>query len=582
MPLVKRILRYVKPYKKRLIAGIVAMLFNSFFTIYFFNVFRELIETIIEGMSTGQEGLLSLSWIALSMILVYFFKGISYYGQSYLTSYVSQKAVRDIRSDLYAHLQSLSMSFYNKNKTGEIISRVTNDVGRLQSAIVNGSISVFYKFITLIAGIIYLFYLNVGLTLVLLIMMPLISIIIARFNKKIRHITKKVQIKLADISNILQETLSAVRVVKSFGREEYEYSRFLEENEENFRAKVKSSQYDAILSPIIELVAAFAFTIILWFGGYEVYNGRMDPASLITYFTLLLAIADPLRSLSRLSSTLQQALASAERIFETIDINNHIEEKEDAEIIEKVNGEVEFKSVSFAYNEDEEVLKDINLKVSPGEVIALVGPSGAGKTTLVDLIFRFYDPIKGSIYVDKKDIKDLDLASLREHIGIVPQENVLFSGTLADNIAYGDLEALDDDIITAAKAANAHDFIMSFPEKYDTIVGERGVGLSGGQRQRIAIARAILKNPEILIFDEATSALDTESETLVQDALERLMVNRTTFVIAHRFSTIKNADKIVVLDKGHIAEIGNHQTLVKKKGIYYKLYQGQVKNSDSL
>jgi subfamily B ATP-binding cassette protein MsbA len=576
LSLAKRVFAYIKPYKGRLTAGIISMLLHSFFTLFFFNVFHNLINTIIEEVSTGEKGLESLSWIALSMILVYFLKGVTNYGQTYLTSYVAQKAVRDIRADLYAHLQSLSLSFYNKNKTGEMISRLTNDVGILENAIVNGAIGVFYQAIVLIAGIFYLVYLNARLSLLLLVMLPVITVIMKNFNIKIRQVSRRVQIKIADISDVIQETLSAVRVVKSFGREEYEYQRFQMENEENFRARIKNAQYDAILSPFIEFIAAIAFTAILWYGGYEVYNGRMNPAALITYFTILLAIAQPLRSLSKLSTTIQQALAASERIFETIDINVHIEEKEDAEVLADVKGKVNFKNVSFAYKEGEEVLKDINLEVKPGEVVALVGPSGAGKTTLVDLIFRFYDPIEGSIYIDDKDIRELKLASLRKHIGIVPQENILFSGTLKDNIAYGDLTAADEEIIAAAKAANAHDFIMDFPDQYETIVGERGVGLSGGQRQRIAIARAILKDPKILILDEATSALDAESEALVQDALEKLMVNRTTFIIAHRLSTIKNADTIVVLDKGRIVEMGDHDSLMSKRGIYCKLYQGQI------
>jgi len=576
LSLAKRVFAYIKPYKGRLTAGIISMLLHSFFTLFFFNVFHNLINTIIEEVSTGEKGLESLSWIALSMILVYFLKGVTNYGQTYLTSYVAQKAVRDIRADLYAHLQSLSLSFYNKNKTGEMISRLTNDVGILENAIINGAIGVFYQSIVLIAGIFYLVYLNSRLSLLLLVMLPVIAVIMKNFNIKIRQVSRRVQIKIADISDVIQETLSAVRVVKSFGREEYEYQRFQMENEENFRARIKNAQYDAILSPFIEFIAAIAFTAILWYGGYEVYNGRMNPAALITYFTILLAIAQPLRSLSKLSTTIQQALAASERIFETIDIHVHIEEKEDAEVLAEVQGKVSFEDVSFAYKEGEEVLKDINLEVEPGEVVALVGPSGAGKTTLVDLIFRFYDPVQGTIYIDDRDIRDLKLASLREHIGIVPQENVLFSGTIRDNIAYGDLSATDEEIIAAAKAANAHDFIMNFPDQYDTIVGERGVGLSGGQRQRIAIARAILKDPEILILDEATSALDAESEALVQNALEKLMVNRTTFIIAHRLSTIKNADTIVVLDKGRIVEMGDHDSLMSKRGIYCKLYQGQI------
>ncbi|MEJ6951194.1 ABC transporter ATP-binding protein [Natronospora cellulosivora (SeqCode)] len=574
----KRIFTYVKPYKNRLVLGIFSMLCNSLFTIFFYRVFQELLDTIITGLSMGEQGLQHLNWIALSIILVYFLKGVTYYGQSYLTAYVSQRAVMDIRSDLYSHLQSLSLGFYSKNKTGEIISRVTNDVGILQSAIVSGAVGLFNQSLTLFASLVYLFYLNIRLSLFLLIVVPLVALIINKFNRKIRRVSKKVQIKLADISDVLQETLSAVRVVKSFGREEYEFDRFMIENKANFKAKVKSSQYGAILSPIIEFIAAIAFTTILWYGGYEVYHGRMDPAALITYFTILLAISQPLRSLSKLSSTIQRSIAAAERIFETIDINHKIKEKEGAIALNNISGKVDFVDVNFAYNKGETVLKDINLQVDTGQVVALVGPSGAGKTTLVDLVFRFYDPIRGRILIDGNDIKDVELKSLRKHIGIVPQENVLFSGTLADNIAYGNLDASDVEIIEAAKAANAHNFIMSFPNHYDTVVGERGVGLSGGQRQRIAIARAILKNPEILILDEATSALDTESESLVQDALDKLMQDRTTFIIAHRLSTIKNADRIVVLSEGKIVESGNHQTLMKLKGEYYNLYSAQFQD----
>lgn len=577
MPLIKRIFKYILPYKGRLTAGIICMLFHSFFTVFFVKVFQDLIETIITGIATDEKGLQKLTWIALSMIGIFFLKGIFYYGQRYLTSYVSQKAVRDIRGDLYAHLQGLSLSFYNKNKTGEIISRVTNDVNILQDAIVNGAISIFYEFFTLLGGVGYLFYLNVRLTLFLIVMLPLMTFVLSKFNRKIRKVSKKVQIKLADISDVLQETLSAVRVVKSFGREEYEYNRFKDENEANFRAKVKTAQYGAILTPTIEFIAALAFTAILWYGGYEVLHGRMKPSALIAYFTLLLAITTPLKSLSRLSSTIQQALAAAERIFETMDINTYIIERPDARVLKKVNGTIEFENVSFAYKEGEEVLSDINLVVRPGEIVALVGPSGAGKTTLVDLIPRFYDPSKGRILLDGKDIKELRLDSLREHIGIVPQETILFSGTIRDNIAYGNLDASEEEIIAAARSANAHDFIQEFKDGYNTIVGERGVGLSGGQRQRVAIARAILKDPQILILDEATSALDAESESLVQDALDRLMKNRTTFVIAHRLSTIKNADKIIVLSNGKIVEQGTHQELIDLHGFYYKLYQGQFR-----
>jgi subfamily B ATP-binding cassette protein MsbA len=574
--ILKRIFSYVLPYKGRLAAGIFSMLVHAFLTVFFVKVFKDLIETIIADMSAGSGGIIKLSWIAAFMILIYFLKGISYYGQQYLVSYVSHKAIRDIRDELYYHLQNLSLSFYSKNKTGEIISRVTNDVAKLESSIVKGAVSIIYKAFTFIGAIGYLLYLNYRLTVFLVVMLPLISYILNKFNKKIKRVSRRVQVKIANVSDVLQETLSAVRVVKSFGREDYEYDRFSSENQANFRAKMKETQYGSILTPLIEFVAAISFTAILWYGGYEVMQGRMKPSELIAFFTLLLTISDPLRSLTKLSRSIQQALASGERIFEIMDTESAItKENKDKIILEDVKGEIVYDNVSFSYDRDEIVLKDINLKVSPGEVIALVGHSGAGKTTMVDLIPRFYDPLEGKMKLDGYDLKELDLECLRSFIGIVPQETILFSGTLKDNIAYGNLEADDEAIMAAAEAANAHDFILEFPNGYDTIVGERGVGLSGGQKQRISIARAILKDPQILILDEATSSLDAESEALVQEALEHLMQNRTTFIIAHRLSTIKNADKIVVIEQGEIVERGSHNELLEEEGKYASLYQGQ-------
>ncbi|RQD76144.1 MAG: ABC transporter ATP-binding protein [Halanaerobium sp. MSAO_Bac5] len=575
-PMFKRIFKYVLPYKGRLASGIFSMLVHAFLTVFFVRVFQDLLETIITDMAAGREGIIRLSWIAALMILVYFLKGVSYYGQHYLVAYVSQKAVRDIRDELYFRLQNLSLSFYSRNKTGEIISRVTNDVAQLQSAIVSGAVNTIYKLFTLVGGLVYLVYLNYRLTIFLLVMLPLITYVLNIFNKKLRRVSKEVQVKIANVSDVLQETLSAVRVVKSFGREDYEYDRFSSQNEANFQARMKKTQYGAILTPLIEFIAAISFTAILWYGGYEVMQGRMRASELIAFFTLLLTISDPLRSLTKLSSTIQQAVASAERIFEVIDKENIIEkDKENKIILNEVEGEVVYDNINFSYNRDEIVLKNINLCASPGDIIALVGHSGAGKTTMVDLIPRFYDPVSGRMRLDGHDLRDIKLENLRSFIGIVPQETILFSGTLRDNIKYGDLDADEEAVKKAAVAANAHDFIMEFPDGYDTMVGERGVGLSGGQKQRISIARAILKDPKILILDEATSSLDAESEALVQEALEHLMENRTTFIIAHRLSTIKNADKIIVLENGEIVERGSHQELLKKDGKYASLYQGQ-------
>lgn len=576
MPLAKRVLKYLYPYKKRLSAGILSMIVHSFLTVFFVRVFQNLIETVISNMDAGRAGIVKLSWIAAVMITVYLLKGIVYFGQNYFVSYVSFKAVRDIRNDLYAKLQGLSLSFYSKNKTGEIISRVTNDVNKLQKAIVNSSISLIYKSLTLFGGIGYLFFLNARLTLFLVVMLPAMTFVLKKFNKKIRRVSRDVQMKIADISDVLQETLSAIRVVKSFGREEYEYERFSQQNEANFRAKKKNAQYGAILTPTIEFMASIAFTAILWYGGYQVLQGNMKPSELIAFFTMLLTISSPLKSLTGLSATIQKALASAERIFEIIDLDKQITRNgADKVKLKEVKGKVRYNNITFSYKDNEPVLKNIDLKASPGEIVALVGPSGAGKTTLVDLIPRFYDPVEGELTLDGRDLRKIDVDSLREFIGIVPQETILFSGTLADNIAYGNLDADMEKIEEAARAANAHGFITKFPGGYQTSVGERGVGLSGGQKQRIAIARAILKNPRILILDEATSNLDAESEALVQEALEKLMENRTTFVIAHRLSTIKHADKIVVLKNGEIVDRGTHDNLIDKGGLYSQLYQGQ-------
>ena len=574
--ILKRVFKYLLPYKGRLAGGVISMLVHAFLTVFFVKVFQDLLETIISDIDMGREGMIQLSLVAGMMILVYFLKGVSYYGKTYLVSYVSQRSIKDMRDDLYSHLHNLSLSFYSKNKTGDILSRVTNDVQNLESSMIKTTVGSIDKVFTLIGGIIYLVYLNYRLTIFLIIILPFITYVITKFNYKLKKVSRRVQIKIADVSDVLQETLSAVRVVKSFGREEYEFERFSSENQANFRAKMKKTQYGAILTPLVEFLAAISFTAILWYGGYEVMQGRMTASELIAFFTLLLTISEPLRSITKLSKRLQQLFASAERVFEIMDTESELREDDENKIeLNDLAGEVVYDNVSFAYNEDEIVLKNINLTAKPGEVVALVGHSGAGKTTMVDLIPRFFDPIEGRMRVDGHDLRDLKIDSLRNFIGIVPQETILFSGSLRDNIAYGDLNADEEAIQKAAKAANAHQFIMGFPDGYDTVVGERGVGLSGGQKQRISIARAILKNPKILILDEATSSLDSESEALVQEALEHLMKNRTTFIIAHRLSTIRNADKIVVVEQGEIMEMGNHQELIKKQGKYASLYQGQ-------
>ncbi|MFO7819676.1 MAG: ABC transporter ATP-binding protein [Halanaerobacter sp.] len=582
MKLAKRVLKYLKPYKGRLSLAILSMILYSALTVLFFDQFQELIDTIIRGLEEGNATLDELNWILIGVFFIFLLRGIAQYGKKYLTSYVSQNAIKDLRADLYGHLHSLSLEFYAENKTGEIMSRATNDVGILQGAIASGAIGVFSKVFTLVGGIGKLLYDSWKLTLVSFILFPVIGYIIDLFSKKIKKVSKRAQVKIANVSDVLQETISGIRVVKSFGREEYEYERFQEENYANFRANLKSSQLKATLTPATEFLASLSFIVVLWYGGREVVAGSMSPGQLIGFFSLLLYITNPLKSITRLVGTIQKSLAAAERIFEVIDEQPSIQDKKNAQELESVEGKIELENVSFSYDEDELALDDINLVAEQDQMVALVGHSGAGKSTLVNLIPRFYDPDEGSIYINGTNIKEFKVGSLRDKMGIVPQETVLFSGTIEDNILYGDLDASREEVIKAAQAANAHDFILGFEDGYETKIGERGAGLSGGQKQRIAIARAILKNPEVLILDEATSSLDTESEALVQEALERLMEDRTTFVIAHRLSTVLNADRIVVLEDGRIVERGTHEELLEQGGVYSDLYEVQLKgNKDS-
>lgn len=401
------------------------------------------------------------------------------------------------------------------------------------------------------------------------------------FGKKIRKSGHRIQQATADITSILQETLAATRVVKSFVREPYEIARFDQQNKANFYANMKSAKLMGTLSPVIEFIAALGVTAIIWFGGRSVIGGDITAGSLVAFLVYAINISNPIKRIACVLGSIQKALAAAERVFYIMDLTDTIPQKPDAITLPSVEGNVEFRHVSFAYNKGETILHDVSFSAKPGQAIALVGPSGAGKSTVASLLPRFYDVTEGAIFVDGHDVRDVTLASLREQVGIVPQETNLFNDTVYNNILYGRLDATRDEVIAAAKAANADEFIQQLPKGYDTQLGDRGVNISGGQRQRISIARAILKNPRILILDEATSALDTESERIVQEALDRLMVGRTSFVIAHRLSTIQNAAKIIVLDKGSIVEEGTHQQLMAKHGLYAHLHDIQFKENQT-
>ena len=568
----KRLLLYAKPYSGRLM---LAFLFTSVAAAG--NLFVPwILKDVIDKVLMNKDIFL-LNTIAVTIVIVFFIRGICFYAQTYLMSYVGQKVIIDIREAVYRKLQFLSLGYFEKRQTGTIMSYVTNDVGALQGSIIESATDFVTEMSILIGSLALMFNLHWKLSLLTLITMPLVAKAMDLFGKKLKRTSGIMQERAADITAVLQETISSVRVIKSFVREEYEIARFVKENYANFRAQMKNAQVMATLTPVIELIAAIGVTFLIWYGGFEVINGNLTAGALIAFLVYATNLANPIKRLSRIYGNVQKAMAAAERVFSVLDEEIEIMEKDNATELKAVIGKVDFKAVTFKYNENEVILKDINLEVKAGQMVAIVGPSGAGKTTIVNLLPRFYDPVAGNIYIDDVNIADVTLASLREKIGIVPQETVLFNGSIYDNILYGDLTATTEEVMAAAKAANAHDFIMQMADQYQTQIGERGSKLSGGQRQRIAIARAILKNPRILILDEATSALDTESEKLVQDALDKLMVGRTSFVIAHRLSTILQADMIIVMEKGQIVEQGSHEELLKLDGLYSGLYKLQFK-----
>lgn len=576
MNLYFRALKYIKPYWKRGLAAGICTIIAAGGTAYLPFVIKDMVDQVLSEKNTTM-----LNWIVLSIIVVFVIRGIAYYGQSYLMNYVGQRVIIDIRKAVFEKLQRLSMSFYDKHKTGTIMSYVTNDVSALQSAMVDNVVEMITETVILVASIVMMIYLDWKLFLVTFATFPVVLFFIDSFGKRIRKSGSRIQEAAADITSVLQEVASSPRVIKSFVREGYEVDRFDKENMNNFRANMKYAQLSSTLTPTIEFVAAVGVSIILWYGGNSVINGSITAGSLVAFLTYAVNISNPIKRLSRVIGNIQKALAAAQRVFDVLDLPEDIKNAPDAKALPKVKGDVRFNDVSFAYNENEEVLSHVSFEVKPGEMVAFVGPSGAGKSTVASLLPRFYDAINGSITIDGQDIRKVTLDSLREQVGIVPQETVLFNGSVYDNILYGRLDATREEVEAAAKAANAHDFIMQLPNGYETMLGDRGMNISGGQRQRISIARAILKNPQILILDEATSALDTESERVVQEALDRLMVGRTSFVIAHRLSTIKNADKIMVLEKGQLIEQGNHDELMAMDGLYAHLYKIQYRSKEA-
>ncbi len=568
----RRLLQYVRPYTKWMVVAIIALLFSVGLGLILPLVIRNLVDLILV-----ENDLPQLNRLALGLFVVFLLQAVTSFVNRLSLAYVGENAVADIRLEIYTHLQALSLRFFGDNRTGELVSRITNDTSLLQSAITDDLVALLRQGLTLVGAVILLFWLDWRLTLIILMGVPFITLTMVWLGRKIRRESKAVQDALAKSASVVEETVSGVRIVKSFTREQYEIGRFSSAVDETYEAAMRRAKIGAVLGPLIGFMAFASITITLWFGSYEVIQGRLTAGDLVAYLIYTMMVAAPIATLASLYARFQGAIGATERLFELLDEKPDIVSAPDAPVLPPLSGEVLFEQVSFTYTAEVPILHDLSFRAQPGQIIALVGPSGAGKSTLISLIPRFWDVDAGTVTIDGHDVRQVDLRSLREQIGIVPQETILFSDTVYANILYGKLDATREEVEAAAKAANAHDFILNdLPQGYETAVGERGVKLSGGQRQRVAIARAILKDPRILILDEATSSLDSESESLVQEALEHLMQGRTSFVIAHRLSTIVNADWVLVLNEGRLVEQGTHLTLLEQPdGLYARLYEMQ-------
>ena len=499
-------------------------------------------------------------------------QGFCSMGHSYLTTWVSQRIVADFRTHLFAHLQTLAVSFFARRRTGELLSRLMNDVTVIQSVVTETPIDTAKQLVTFVGGIGFLLAMNWRLCLLILVLLPLLVLVARFFGRKLKALSTSIQDQTASLSTLIEEVISGIRVVKSFVQTKREEARFSAQLEHTLSLTLHRAKIMAVFIPVISLLTFSAAAAVLWYGGSQVIEGTVSPGDLFAFVLFAGILIGPFSSAARVFAQVREAQGATERIFQILDARPEVTDTPGAVTLSSVAGHIRVERVSFAYDPRQTVLADVSFEAKPGELVAIVGPTGAGKTTVINLLHRFYDPTDGRITVDGNNLRHVTMESWYRHVALVPQETILFGGTILDNIRYGNARAGEDAIVDASRAAHAHEFIMSLPDQYKTIVGEKGINLSGGQRQRIAIARAILKNPRILLLDEATSALDSESERLVQEALEQLMKGRTTFVVAHRLTTVQGADRIIVLNKGRVAEAGTHQQLMDQRGLYHYLY----------
>ncbi|MDR4479994.1 MAG: lipid A export permease/ATP-binding protein MsbA [Nitrospira sp.] len=566
-----RLLKYLHPYRFRLGAAFLCALFVAGLSA----AYAWLVRPVLDGLFISKDESLLLV-LPIAILAVAVLKGVFNYGQNYLMNYVGNKVIGDIREQLFSKLVGLPVRFHDTNTSGRLVSRVINDVNQMANAVAGVLKDLFQQGLTFLAMMGVIIYQNWKLAMVSMIVVPLSVVTMARMGQRLRGLATRGQERMGDMASTLQETLAGIRMVKSFGREEAESKRFRQSNDAFIHTTMKAIQVSSLGSSHMEVIGVLGVAGIIWYGGYLVIHDEMTPGAFFSFLAAMFMAYTPIRRLSGANNTVQQALAAAERVFDVLDLPTEQESHGGQTELPAISHSLEFRQVAFRYaGQGEPALAGIDLTIRAGEIIAFVGSSGSGKTTLVSLLPRFYDPTGGQILIDGVDLQSCSLRSVRGQIGIVSQEVVLFDDTVRNNIGYGRLGATPDDVMRAAQLAYAHEFIVRMPAGYDTLIGERGLKLSGGERQRLAIARAILRDPPILILDEATSALDTQSERIVQLALSNLMHNRTTLVVAHRLSTIQNADRIVVLDRGTVAEVGSHEELLRKGGLYKRLHAMQ-------
>lgn len=562
-----RFLPFLKPYLSRMVLAGLLVMGVAAINLALLRLAGTLWDVIT--VQHDQSRMTDMITVFLGLVVL---QGFCSMGHSYLTAWISQRIIADFRRHLFAHLHTLSVSFFSRRRTGELLSRLMNDVTVVQSVVTETPIDSAKQLVTFVGGITFLLMMNWRLCLLILILLPLLVLVAKVFGRRLKSLSTSIQDHTAAMSTLIEEVISGIRIVKSFVQTQREETRFAAQVEQTLALTMRKAGVMAVFIPVISLLTFSAAAAVLWYGGRQVIDGSVSPGDLFAFVLFAGILIGPFSSAARVFAQIREAQGATQRVFEILDTGSEVSDSPTAITLSSVTGHIRAEHMGFAYDPRQPVLMDISFEAKPGELVAIVGPTGAGKTTVMNLLHRFYDPTEGRITIDGHDLRQVTMDSWYRQIALVPQETILFGGTILDNIRYGDEKASHEEVVAASRAAHAHDFIMSFPDQYQTIVGEKGINVSGGQRQRIAIARAIVKNPRILLLDEATSALDSESERLVQEALEQLMKGRTTFVIAHRLTTIQRADRILVLNKGRLVETGSHAELMDHKGLYQYLY----------